>query len=61
MIVAERDVPQALLQAGDLAEPMHPLGVVSDWEHRFGACVVAVGSDTLHLSVAAHCWEFWWD
>ncbi|WP_406364896.1 DUF4253 domain-containing protein [Streptomyces sp. NBC_01546] len=27
--------------------------VVSDWEQRFGACVVAVGSDTLHLSVAA--------
>ncbi|MEU6673816.1 DUF4253 domain-containing protein [Streptomyces sp. NPDC046925] len=26
--------------------------VVSDWEQRFGACVVAVGSDTLHLSVA---------
>ncbi|MFJ8212061.1 DUF4253 domain-containing protein [Streptomyces sp. NPDC096033] len=27
--------------------------VVSDWERRFGARVVAVGSDTLHLSVAA--------
>ncbi|MEV7192308.1 DUF4253 domain-containing protein [Streptomyces sp. NPDC093510] len=27
--------------------------VVRDWEHRFGARVVAVGCDTLHLSVAA--------
>jgi hypothetical protein len=27
--------------------------VVRDWERRFGARVVAVGSDTLHLSVAA--------
>jgi hypothetical protein len=27
--------------------------VVRDWEHRFGARVVAVGSSTLHLSVAA--------
>ncbi|MFF1839074.1 DUF4253 domain-containing protein [Streptomyces sp. NPDC058231] len=27
--------------------------VVRDWEHRFGARVVAVGFDTLHLSVAA--------
>lgn len=27
--------------------------VVRDWEHRFGARVVAVGPDTLHLSVAA--------
>ncbi|MEU3317126.1 DUF4253 domain-containing protein [Streptomyces sp. NPDC006662] len=27
--------------------------VVSDWERRFGARVVAVGSDTLHLSIAA--------
>ncbi|MER7468622.1 DUF4253 domain-containing protein [Streptomyces sp. NPDC097981] len=26
--------------------------VVSDWEQRFGARVVAVGSDTLHLSIA---------
>ncbi|MCC3650620.1 DUF4253 domain-containing protein [Streptomyces sp. S07_1.15] len=27
--------------------------VIRDWEHRFGACVVAVGFSTLHLSVAA--------
>lgn len=27
--------------------------VVRDWERRFGARVVAVGSDTLHLSIAA--------
>ncbi|WP_436319065.1 DUF4253 domain-containing protein [Streptomyces virginiae] len=27
--------------------------VLRDWEHRFGARVVAVGFDTLHLSVAA--------
>ncbi|MFE1409845.1 DUF4253 domain-containing protein [Streptomyces sp. NPDC058746] len=27
--------------------------VLHDWEHRFGARVVAVGFDTLHLSVAA--------
>ncbi|MFJ4843171.1 DUF4253 domain-containing protein [Streptomyces sp. NPDC088746] len=27
--------------------------VVRDWEHRFGARVVAVGLNTLHLSVAA--------
>ncbi|MFZ3494759.1 DUF4253 domain-containing protein [Streptomyces sp. 5.8] len=27
--------------------------VVRDWEHRFGARVVAVGFDTLHLSVAS--------
>ncbi|MFD8812434.1 DUF4253 domain-containing protein [Streptomyces sp. NPDC059627] len=27
--------------------------VVGDWESRFGACVVAVGFSTLHLSVAA--------
>lgn len=27
--------------------------IVRDWEHRFGACVVAVGFSTLHLSVAA--------
>ncbi|GAB2964990.1 hypothetical protein GCM10023080_027890 [Streptomyces pseudoechinosporeus] len=27
--------------------------VVRDWEHRFGARVVAVGFSTLHLSVAA--------
>ncbi|MEW2625900.1 DUF4253 domain-containing protein [Streptomyces sp. NPDC048106] len=27
--------------------------VVSDWEHRFGARVVAVGFSNLHLSVAA--------
>jgi hypothetical protein len=27
--------------------------VVRDWEHRFGARVVAVGLDTLHLGVAA--------
>ncbi|MFE5826670.1 DUF4253 domain-containing protein [Streptomyces erythrochromogenes] len=26
--------------------------VVTDWERRFGACVVAVGSDTLHPSIA---------
>ncbi|MFD5111158.1 DUF4253 domain-containing protein [Streptomyces sp. NPDC058391] len=27
--------------------------VVSDWERRFGARVVGLGSDTLHLSIAA--------
>ncbi len=27
--------------------------VVRDWEHRFGARVVGIGFDTLHLSVAA--------
>lgn len=32
--------------------------VVRDWETRFGARVVGVGADTLHLSVAAEHFAF---